>query len=169
MFLIFNTFSLMQLEDSTLSLILDILCKIYRGEVCVLLLSYSQLCFFGSYLLLTIHCFKRLLPINSAGVTLYSVLGQGKFYRWSYSVSSLQLGRCISLQDCRICSSSISPLWRKLASRMCVSWNSFSFSWRSFYFSKMSSICPAWEPFFLMVMWDGEQSDGQIYASTISC
>ncbi|GMY05519.1 nucleoporin like [Fagus crenata] len=45
----------LQMGDSNLNLILDILCKIYRG------------------------------------VTLCPVLGQGKFYRRSYSVSSLQL------------------------------------------------------------------------------
>lgn len=62
-----------------------------------------------------------LFPSWLAGITLRAVLGQGKLYWWTYSVSSLQCGGWISTQDQGACSASIISMWWKLACRMCVS------------------------------------------------
>lgn len=73
---------MVQIGDSTLNSILDVLCKIYRGEVRL----YNDQCSSGSFiifqLILTIaHSFLiGTIFLKFAGVTLYSVLGQGKFY-----------------------------------------------------------------------------------------
>lgn len=78
----------MQSEDTTLQLILDILCKVYEGEVWTVLYLSEYVAFKKIYynykvetaiiifFSLFVTPFYLELRLNFAGVTMYSVLGQ---------------------------------------------------------------------------------------------